>query len=58
MIFSVEFFQILPFWEAFCCHSTVFVIIETRVWKTQRVSDDYRTGLLFRLITFAGWNKN
>ena len=38
---SVDFFQILPFWEAFCCHSTVFVIIETRVWKTQRVSDDY-----------------
>jgi hypothetical protein len=35
------FFQILPFWEAFCCHSTVFVKIETRVWKTQRVSDDY-----------------
>jgi hypothetical protein len=58
MIFSFDFFQILPFWEAFCCHSTVFVIIETRVWKTRRVSDDYTTGLLFRLITFAGWNKN
>jgi hypothetical protein len=39
--FSVDFFQILPFWEAFCCHSTVFVIIETRVWTTPRVSDDY-----------------
>ena len=58
MILSVDFFQILPFWEAFCCHSTVFVIIETRVWKTRRVSDDYTTSLLFRLITFAGWNKN
>jgi hypothetical protein len=58
IIFSVDFFQILPFWEAFCCHLTVFVIIETRVWKTQRVSDDYTTGLLFRPITFVGWNKN
>ena len=55
--FRLIFFQILPIWEAFCRHSTVFVIIETRVWKTQRVSDDYMTGLLFRLITFAGWNK-
>ena len=42
---------------AFCCHSTVFVIIETWVWKTLRVSDDYATGLLFRLIMFAGRKK-
>jgi hypothetical protein len=27
---------------------------ETRVSKTLRISDDYTTGLLFRLITFAG----
>jgi hypothetical protein len=53
-----DFFRCCLFWEAFCCPSTVFVIIETRVWKTPRVSDDYTTGLLFRLITFAGWNKN
>jgi hypothetical protein len=53
-IFGWFFFQIFPFWEAFCCHSTVFVIIETQVWKTLRVSDDYTTGLLFHLITFAG----
>ena len=58
MIFSVDFVQILPFWEAFCCHSTTFVIIESRVYKTPRVSDDYMTGLLFRPITFAGWSKN
>jgi hypothetical protein len=26
--------------------------------KNTSVSDDYTTGLLFRPITFAGWNKN
>ena len=48
MIFSVYFFQILPFWEAFCCHSTVFVIIETRVWKTPE-----SIGWLYDWFTFS-----
>jgi hypothetical protein len=59
-IFGWFIFQILPFWEAFCCHSTVFVIIETRVWKTESIgwlydwfsfSPDYVRGMKQKLRT-------